>query len=46
MRQAQINKKSRAVAARLRRQRPQVLALDLRDPDIVRAKALQRKLPP
>jgi hypothetical protein len=46
MRQAQINKKPRAVVAGLRRQRSQVLAIDLRDPDIVRAKALQQKLPP
>jgi hypothetical protein len=50
MRKAQINKqidkKPRAVAARLRRQRSQVLAMDLRDADVVRAKALQRTLPP
>jgi len=47
MRRAQINKRPRAVAARLRcRQRKQALPLDLRDPDVVRAKDLQRKLPP
>jgi hypothetical protein len=45
MRQAQISKKPRAVAACSRRQRQRVLPLDLRDPDIVRAKALQRRLP-
>jgi hypothetical protein len=39
--------KPQAVAARLRcRQRKQALPLDLRDPDVVRAKDLQRKLPP
>jgi hypothetical protein len=47
MRRARINKKPRAVAARLRcRQRKQALPLDLRDRDVVRAKDLQRKLPP
>jgi hypothetical protein len=47
MRRARINKKPQAVAARLRcRQRKQALPLDLRDPDVVRAKDLQRKLPP
>src|SRR5215218_2789443 len=39
--------KQEAVAARLRcRQRKQALPLDLRDRDVVRAKDLQRKLPP
>jgi hypothetical protein len=39
--------KPQAVAARLRcRQRKQALPLDVRDPDVVRAKDLQRKLPP
>jgi hypothetical protein len=46
MRQAQIDRKPRAVAARLRRQRQQVLPVSLRDPEIVRAKHLQRKSPP
>jgi hypothetical protein len=47
MRQARINKRPRAVAARLRcRRRKQALPLDLRDPDVVRPKDLQRKLPP
>lgn len=45
MRQVQIKKKPPA-AARLRRQRQQVLPVSLRDPEVVRAKALQRKLPP
>jgi hypothetical protein len=38
MRQVQISKKPRAAAPRLRQRGPQVLPLDLRDPDIVRAK--------
>jgi pimeloyl-ACP methyl ester carboxylesterase len=38
--------KPRAVAARRRRQREQVLPVSLRDPEIVRAKHLQRKSPP
>jgi hypothetical protein len=46
MRQTQINRKPRAVAARLRRQREQVLPVSLRDPQVVRAKDLQRRLPP
>jgi len=47
MRRAQINKRPQAVAARLRcRRRKQALPLALRDPDVVRAKDLQRKLPP
>ena len=46
MRQVQISKKPRVVAARLRRRGPGVLPLDLRDPDIVRAKQLQRKSRP
>jgi hypothetical protein len=46
MRRARINKKPQAVAARLRCRRKQALPLDLRDRDVVRAKDLQRKLPP
>jgi hypothetical protein len=47
MRRARTNKKPQAVAARLRcRQRKQALPLDLRDPGVVRAKDLQRKLRP
>jgi hypothetical protein len=46
MRQIQINRKSRAVAARLRRQHKQVLPVSLRDPEVVRAKDLQRRQPP
>jgi hypothetical protein len=46
MRQMQVRKKPRAVAARWRRQRQHMLPLDLRDPDVVRAKAVQRELPP
>jgi hypothetical protein len=46
MRQTQINRKPRAVAARLRRQHKQVLPVSLRDPEVIRAKDLQRRLPP
>jgi hypothetical protein len=46
VRQTQIDRKPRAVAARRRRQREQVLPVSLRDPEIVRAKHLQRKSPP
>jgi hypothetical protein len=47
MRRARINKKSQAVVACLySRRQKQALPLDLRDPDVVRAKDLQRKLPP
>jgi hypothetical protein len=46
MGQARINKKRQAVVNRLRRQRRQVLRLEFRDPDVVRAKDLQPKMPP
>jgi hypothetical protein len=46
MRQTQINRKPRAVAARVRRQHNQVLPVSLRDPHVVRAKDLQRKVSP
>jgi hypothetical protein len=41
MRQVQINKAHQAACARRQRDNDEVLSLDLRDPDIVRAKRLQ-----
>ncbi len=43
MRQLQISKRQRAVSARRRAQVDTLLPLDRRDPDIVRAKQLQRQ---
>jgi hypothetical protein len=41
MRQAQINKTHQAACARRHRDNDEVLSLDPRDPDIVRAKQIQ-----
>jgi hypothetical protein len=41
MRQVQINKAHQAACARRQRDNDEVLSLDLRDPDIVRAKRIQ-----
>ena len=43
MRQLQISKRQRAASARRRTQADTLLPLDPRDPDIVRAKQLQRR---
>jgi len=43
MRQLQISKQQRAASARRRTQVDTLLPLDPRDPDIVRAKQLQRQ---
>ncbi len=43
MRQQQISKQQRAASARRRTQVETLLPLDPRDPDIVRAKQLQRQ---
>jgi hypothetical protein len=42
MRQLQISRQQRAARARRRTEADTLLPLDLRDPDIVRAKLLQR----
>ena len=41
MRQVQINKAHQAASARRHQDNDEVLSLDLRDPDIVRAKRIQ-----
>jgi hypothetical protein len=46
MRQLQIGKRQRAVSARRRTQVDTLLPLNPRDPDIVRAKQLQRQRRP
>jgi hypothetical protein len=45
MRQVQVRKGRRAAGARWRRELERVDPLDPRDPDVVRAKALQRRPP-